>query len=155
MQNKLEQLLKWLAKVQKVYASSGMTLYQKYQELKEMHVARIQDLAVELEIVLEWKDVTGGYQREAAAYHAAAMEVMWRVLEMYDAARAGVRITPVFTAQESDYIRDRIGNPVFALQTNLDTLERRIKKGQVDKTQELIHDMRTSLEQMKLRLHEL
>jgi hypothetical protein len=49
-------------------------------------------------------------------------------------------------------VEDKIGNPLFAIETNLDPLERRVREGRVDEALGIISEIRSSLEKAKQAL---
>lgn len=51
-------------------------------------------------------------------------------------------------------IEDKIGNPLFAIETNLDPLERRVKEGRTEDALQIISEIRVSLEKAKRLLRE-
>lgn len=47
-------------------------------------------------------------------------------------------------------IEDRIGNPAFAIETNLDPLVKRISDGRTEEALKIVEEIRASLEKIKV-----
>ncbi|MBX9878075.1 MAG: dephospho-CoA kinase [Candidatus Obscuribacterales bacterium] len=58
-------------------------------------------------------------------------------------------------AELSQHIGDRIGNSIFAIETNFDTLARRLERGEIDKVKELIPAIQRGMENAKERKREI
>lgn len=59
------------------------------------------------------------------------------------------------SACNSENVRHLIGNPMFALETNLSSVRRRIQQGKSTEALELLDSMQTSIERIKTVLAEL
>lgn len=64
---------------------------------------------------------------------------------------------PILQTHVAEHVRHQIGNPVFAIETNLQTLKRRIETdgGRVMDGLGLVASIERSIETIKARLHEL
>jgi hypothetical protein len=52
-------------------------------------------------------------------------------------------------------VKERIGNPLFAIETNLEPLAKRIREGRTDEALEILDEIRLSVTKVKEALHEL
>jgi hypothetical protein len=58
-------------------------------------------------------------------------------------------------ALDAEEVRHRVGNPLFAIETNLGPLARRIKDGRTGEALEIVGDVETSVNKAKLALSNL